>query len=58
MMSAGLNDLADVSGNMRWYAVNTLPHREFKAKYQLENQGYRIFLPQRLKNYPARSQTH
>jgi transcription elongation factor/antiterminator RfaH len=34
---------------VRWYAVNTLPHREFKAKRQLENQGYRVFLPQRLK---------
>jgi transcription elongation factor/antiterminator RfaH len=33
----------------RWYAVNTLPHREFRAKGQLENQGFRVFLPQRLK---------
>jgi transcription elongation factor/antiterminator RfaH len=35
--------------NARWYAVNTLPHREFGAKRQLENQGFRVFLPQRLK---------
>jgi transcription antitermination factor NusG len=33
----------------RWYAVNTLPNREFRAKMQLENQGYRVFLPARLK---------
>jgi transcription elongation factor/antiterminator RfaH len=33
----------------RWYAVNTLPHREFRAQGQLENQGFRVFLPQRLK---------
>jgi transcription elongation factor/antiterminator RfaH len=33
----------------RWYALNTLPHREFRAKCQLENQGFRVFLPQRLK---------
>ena len=32
-----------------WYAVNTLPHREFRAKGQLENQDFRVFLPQRLK---------
>src|SRR5262249_41285681 len=33
----------------RWYAVNTLPHREYRAKQQLENQRYRVFLPQRMK---------
>jgi transcriptional antiterminator RfaH len=35
--------------NARWYAVNTLPHREFRAQRQLENQGFRVFLPQCLK---------
>ena len=35
--------------NARWYAVYTLPHREIRAKYQLENQGFRVSLPHRLK---------
>jgi transcription antitermination factor NusG len=39
----------DPHGGVRWYAVNTLPHREFRAKQQLENQCLRVFLPQRLK---------
>ncbi len=30
----------------RWYAVYTLPHREAGAQLQLENQGFRTFLPQ------------
>ena len=29
----------------RWYAVHTLPHREFGAAKQLEFQGYASFLP-------------
>lgn len=29
----------------RWFAVHTLPHREFGAAKQLEFQGYRPFLP-------------
>ncbi len=29
----------------RWFAVQTLPHREAGACLQLENQGYRVFLP-------------
>lgn len=33
----------------RWYAVHTLPHREFGAVRQLEFQGYRPFLPTHLK---------
>lgn len=32
-------------GENRWYAVHTLPHREFGAAQQLEFQGYRTFLP-------------
>jgi transcription elongation factor/antiterminator RfaH len=44
---------------VRWYAVNTLPHREFRAKHQLETQGFRVFLPQRLKTIRhARKLTH
>jgi transcriptional antiterminator RfaH len=53
MMTVGAASCAgkgeDRAVNVRWYVVNTLPHREFKAKYQLENQGFRLFLPQRLK---------
>jgi transcriptional antiterminator RfaH len=33
----------------RWFAVHSQPNREFRAKHQLENQGYQVFLPQRLK---------
>ena len=29
----------------RWYAVHTLPHGELRAEEQLENQGFRTFLP-------------
>jgi transcriptional antiterminator RfaH len=29
----------------RWYVVRTLPHREGKARMQLEAQGFRTFLP-------------
>jgi transcription elongation factor/antiterminator RfaH len=52
-MTVSAGDNRDVTapelGNARWYAVNTLPHREFRAKRQLENQGFRVFLPERLK---------
>src|SRR5437764_921178 len=33
----------------RWYAVHAQPNREFRAEQQLRNQGFEIFLPQRLK---------
>jgi len=33
----------------RWYVVHTLPVREMRARRHLENQGFRTFLPQRLK---------
>ena len=36
--------LADQSG-VRWYVVHTLPHREFKAEYNLRAQGFTTFLP-------------
>ena len=52
-MTVSADDNRDVTapelGNARWYAVNTLSHREFRAKRQLENQGFRVFLPERLK---------
>lgn len=35
--------------HLRWYAVRTQPHRELRAKSQLENQAYEVFLPQCLK---------
>ncbi len=34
---------------LRWYAVHAQPNREVRAKSQLENQGYEVFLPRRLK---------
>jgi transcriptional antiterminator RfaH len=39
----------DGRDSRRWYAVHTLPHREFRAETQLANQGFRVFLPRRLK---------
>ncbi len=33
----------------RWYAVRTLPGREMRARSQLENQGFRAFLPRGVK---------
>ena len=38
-----------LSEGERWFVVHCLPHRESGAKYQLENQSYRTFLPCRLK---------
>jgi transcription elongation factor/antiterminator RfaH len=50
MTAATANHHSDVGpGSVRWYAVNTLPRREFRAQHQLENQGFRVFLPQGLK---------
>ena len=40
---------AGVQDGARWYAVQTQPHRELRAKGQLENQAYEVFLPRRLK---------
>src|SRR5260370_41042717 len=37
------------SSCLRWYAVHTQPNRELRANSQLENQGYEVFLPRRLK---------
>jgi transcriptional antiterminator RfaH len=36
-------------GELRWYAVHALPGSELRARMQLERQGFRVFLPQRLK---------
>jgi transcription elongation factor/antiterminator RfaH len=38
-------DINSGSDTCRWYAVHTLPHREFGAAKQLEFQGYQVFLP-------------
>src|SRR5712692_9462588 len=40
---------APALGSVRWYVVHTQPRREFYAKAQLEGQGFRVFLPKRLK---------
>src|SRR5258708_32245573 len=40
---------AHVDQGARWYAVHTQPNREWRAKNQLENQAYEVFLPRRLK---------
>ena len=46
MTAATANHRSEVGlGSLRWYAVNTLPHREFRAQHQLENQGFRVFFP-------------
>ena len=37
------------AGGPRWFAVHSLPHREAGAQRQLENQGFRTFLPRCLK---------
>src|SRR6516164_10816781 len=44
-------DAQTISANdhARWYAVHTQPNRESRAKNQLENQAYEVFLPRRLK---------
>ena len=40
---------SDARGGLRWYAVHTLPHREFGARAQLEAQSYMVYLPRHLK---------
>ncbi|HEY7302237.1 MAG TPA: transcriptional activator RfaH [Xanthobacteraceae bacterium] len=37
------------ANSTRWYAASTQPHREARAALQLENQGFRAFLPKRVK---------
>lgn len=40
---------AEAQTNMRWFAVNTLPHAEPRAIANLERQGWRCFCPQVLR---------
>ena len=40
---------AEPLDGVRWYAVHTLPHREFGARAQLEAQSYFTYLPRHLK---------
>ena len=44
-------EMADgvLSEGKRWFAVHSLPHRESGAKFHLKNQGFRSFLPRRMK---------
>lgn len=42
-------DGSDRRSGPRWYAVHTLPHREFAARAQLEAQSYVIYLPHHMK---------
>lgn len=51
--SGGYRCLASASGLLeseRWYVARTLPQREIHASRQLENQGFRTFLPRHWKN--------
>ncbi|MGB3021181.1 MAG: transcription termination/antitermination NusG family protein [Methyloceanibacter sp.] len=41
----GLNPTLALSEQERWYVARTLPQRELHAGKQLENQGFRVFLP-------------
>jgi transcription elongation factor/antiterminator RfaH len=44
-------DDADIRENQkRWYAVHCQSHRERAAAFNLENQGYEVFLPWRTKS--------
>ncbi len=38
-------DVFNVCGGERWYVVQSQPHREFRAQWQLAAQGFRTFLP-------------
>jgi len=42
-------DDCDPQCGARWYAIHTLPRREFGARAQLEAQSYAVFLPRHLK---------
>jgi transcription elongation factor/antiterminator RfaH len=44
-----LPDTVPMNNCTRWYAVHTQPNRELRAKKQLENQAFEVFLPKRLK---------
>jgi len=38
-----------LASGQRWYLAHTLPHQEERAQAALEHQGFRNFLPRRLK---------
>jgi transcriptional antiterminator RfaH len=38
-----------VQAGERWFVVHTHPKREWRAEAQLVNQGFRVFIPKRLK---------
>ena len=40
---------ANAAVGLRWFAVHSQPNREARAQHQLENQGFEVFLPKRLK---------
>jgi transcription elongation factor/antiterminator RfaH len=44
-----LSHTVPINDCTRWYAVHTQPNRELRAKKQLENQAFEVFLPKRLK---------
>jgi transcription elongation factor/antiterminator RfaH len=48
-LGAQARDALTGAAGERWYAVQTQPNRETRAKHQLENQAFEIFLPKRLK---------
>lgn len=43
------DEAGEAAAGPRWYAVHTLPHREFGARAQLAAQSYTTFLPRHLK---------
>ncbi len=45
----GAENAAALAQGERWYVVHTLPLCETRAQTQLENQGFRTFLPRRRK---------
>jgi transcriptional antiterminator RfaH len=46
----GLSDFGiALTAGERWYVVHTLPYGEKRAQTQLQNQGFRVFLPKRHK---------
>ena len=42
-------DCAPTTHRMRWFAVHTQPYREARAQAHLTRQGFRVFVPSRLK---------
>ena len=42
--------LAAISGQCRWYAVHTLPHKEELAELNLKRQGFTTFTPRAVKS--------